>query len=179
MIQMKLADSLVDLFGHRSLKGKKEAKEVSERVAEGPSIEMRRAARDLFGHPPAVDDKRCAHIKHGTGCFNTSQKKKNSCTLFPSLDEKIVKWAKLYLPLIAHCCFEGGLYALLLEPWYELFGSDLLVVSTDSLKGDNFTKTMSSIFSHLGLSPYEATHEVCTDAFKFCLLSFVLFYVMS
>ncbi len=99
--------------------------------------------------------------------------------LFPSLDEKIVKWAKTFLPLIAHRCIEGGLYALLLEPWYELFGSDLLVVSTDSLKGDNFTKTMSSIFSHLGLSPYEATHEVCTDAFKFCLLSFVLFYVMS
>ncbi len=76
----------------------------------------------------------------------------------------------------AHGCIECGLYALYLEPWYELFGSDLLVVSTDSLKGDNFTKAMSPICSHIGLSPYEGTREVCTDAFNFCL--FVINYIL-
>ncbi len=96
--------------------------------------------------------------------------------LFPSLDEKLKEWAKLCFVFIEHCCIEGGLYALQLEPWYKLFGSDLLAVSTDSLKGDSFTKTMSSIFSHIGLSPYEATLEVCTDAFNFCL--FVVNYIL-
>ncbi len=54
----------------------------------------------------------------------------------------------------------AGLYALLLEPWYEGFGSDILVVPTDNLKGDNFCKTTSSIYTHLGLSPYEVTNKV-------------------
>ncbi len=59
MIQMKLSDFLIDLLGHRNLKG---YEKVNGRDAEGPSIEMRHAARDLFGLPPSVDDKRCAHI---------------------------------------------------------------------------------------------------------------------
>ncbi len=68
------------------------------------------------------------------------------------------------------------LYAFYLEPWYEAFGSDVLVVSTDSLKGDNLSKTMNSTYSHMGLPPYEVSNEVCIIVFKFYF--FTINYVL-
>ncbi len=102
--------------------------------------------------------------------MNTLQANKNSLTLFPSLDEEMIKFAKGYIQLMLRTAIDGGMYVLYLKPWFEVFGSDMLVISTDSLKSDNFGKTMSSIYSHIGLSPYEPPCEVCTDVFKFCLL---------
>ncbi len=64
-----------------------------------------------------------------------------------------------------------GMYALVFEQWYEVFGSDLLVFPTEGLFSENF-QTLDSIFSHIGLPTYEGANEVCTDVFMFafCLL---------
>ncbi len=54
----------------------------------------------------------------------------------------------------------SGFYSLHLEPWFEIFGSDLLVVSSESLGANHFANTLNSIFSNIGLSPYEVPHDV-------------------
>ncbi len=151
--------------------GRKGAKQTVEQGVTQPPIDVvRRMVLEILEISSVDEIERCARKKHGTGCLNTLQANKNSCTLFPSVDEKLLKFSKAYYFLMSHTLISNGLYALFLEPWFEVFGSDLLVVSTDGLAGDNFGKTMNSIFSHIGLSPYEVPHNVCTDVFKFCFL---------
>ncbi len=86
------------------------------------------------------------------------------------MNVKLLKFRKTYSRFVANNSITVGMYALLLEPWFEVFGSDLLVVSTDSLAAESYGKTINSIFSHIGLSPYETPYGVCTDVFTFCLL---------
>ncbi len=88
----------------------------------------------------------------------------NAWTLFPRLKE-FQKAVKLRFQDCFDIFVSTGLYGLLLEPWFEVFGSDLLVLSTDSLKGDNYNKTMNSVFNHIGLSPHEVPY-VCTTIFQ-------------
>ncbi len=153
----------------RGILGTKGAKNqtVEQGVTRPPIDIARRMAHEIFKISSTDEIERYARKTHGTGCLNTLQANKNSCTLFPSVNEKLLKFSKAYSSFMKHNSIDFGVYALLLEPWFEVFGSDLLVVSTDGLASDNFGKTMNSIFSHIGLSPYEVPYEVCTDVFKF------------
>ncbi len=137
-----------------------------------PSDIARLKAREILGISPTDNVERCAHKQIGIRCLNTLQTNKNSSTLLPSANEKILNFSNQLRIVLVMLTVYWGMYALVLEQWYEVFGSDLLVFPTEGLFSENFQKTLDSIFSHIGLPTYEGVNEVCTDVFMFtfCLL---------
>ncbi len=137
-----------------------------------PADIARLKAREILGISPTDDVERCAHKQIGIRCLNTLQTNKNSSTLLPSANEIFLNFSNQLRRVLGFFTVLGGMYALVLEQWYEVFGSDMLVFSTEGLFSENFQKTLDSIFSHIGLPTYEGANEVCTDVFMFafCLL---------